>query len=310
MFDRTFKFNNLYSFSEKIGQFKTWFLFLVYIVVVSLLGAYFPVWANIVFFVVPAIFVFLTLKTVMFERLKIGTLIIVRCLIILPAINPATLSPQLFIKIVLAFLIINILEATFTDLLKNDQKYNFVSGLAVAGGVLLLGGTWISVMPDSPMAFSFFYRTDLAVKGLGLFESVQVLDNIPAILGIGTILYVVAYTIWNWLFVIGEFSPSVALLHVGILLAPMLCGIVPAVQYHDWTMWGGAWLLMRALTLTCGGIFQISAKQFVEDKFRNEKIVKIIARVKKNDLQIILMIINLLLLAGSALIYFMVNLGI
>ncbi len=310
MFNKTFKFNALYTLSDKIGQFQTWFLFLIYIVVVSLLGAYFPVWANAVFFIVPAIFVFLTLKTVMFERLKIGTLIIVRCLILLPVINPAILSPQTFIKIVLSFLIINILEATFTDLLKNDQKYNFVSGLAVAAGVLLLGGTWISVMPNSPTAFSFFYRTDLAVNGLGIFNSVQVLDNIPTILSIGTIFYVIAYTIWNWLFVIGEFSPSIALLHVAILLAPMLCGIVPAIQYHDWTMWGGAWLLMRALTLTCGGIFQISAKQFIEDKFKNEKMEKIITRVKQKNIQIILMIVNLLLLAGTAIIYFKLNVGI
>ncbi len=310
MFDRTFKFNNLYSLSEKIGQFKTWFLFLTFIVVVSLLGAYFPVWANLLFFVAPAVFVFFTLKTVMFERLKIGTLIIVRCLILLPAINPAILSPQTFIKIALAFLVINILEATFVDLLKNNQKFNFISGLAVAAGVLLLGGTWISVMPDSPMAFSFLYRADLSVHGLGIFDSVQVIENLPAILGVGTILYVVAYTIWNWLFVIGEFSPSVALLHLAILLAPMICGIVPAVQFNDWTMWAGTWLLMRALTLTCGGAFQITAKQFVEDKFKNDKIEKIVKRLKKTDMQIILMIVNLLLLTGSALIYFMVNLGI
>jgi hypothetical protein len=37
-----------------------------------------------------------------------------------------------------------------------------------------------------------------------------------------TLCYVFAYTLWNWIFVTDEFSPSVSLMHVGFLGAPIL----------------------------------------------------------------------------------------
>ncbi|MGP1587154.1 MAG: hypothetical protein ACTTHG_02285 [Treponemataceae bacterium] len=300
MLNKQLQFKGLYKLSDKIGPFLTWFLFLVYIMVVSIACAFFPVYVNLVFMVAIPILVLIFLKLVMFERLKLSTLIILRFLIILPVFN--VFDGQIFVKLILAFLVINILEATFTDLLKNKMYFNFVTGLVLAAGVFILGGLWMpSGLPDS--ALSFIYRADLSTysAGAGVFPKVS---EPSTLVTVGTVLWVIAYTLWNWDFVIGEFSPSVAKLHLGILSAPIFLSFIMAGIYKDPTMIGGAWLMMRALTLTSGGVFQIAAKQFIEDKFRDEKLVNFIAKVKTNKVQAVLMIVNLLLLGGAFVIYF------
>lgn len=300
MLNKQLQFKGLYKFSDKIGPFLTWFLFLVYVMVVSIACAFFPVYINLVFMVAVPILVLIFLKLVMFERLKLSTLIILRLLIVLPVFN--VFDGQVFVKLILAFLVINILEATFTDLLKNKMYFNFVTGLVLAAGVFLLGGLWMpSGLPDS--ALSFIYRADLSTysSNAGIFPKVASQSTLATV---GTVLWIIAYTLWNWDFVIGEFSASVSKLHLAILSAPIFLALVIAAIYKDPTMIGGAWLMMRALTLTSGGVFQIAAKQFVEDKLKDEKVANFIAKVKTNKVQAILMIINLLLLGGAFVIYF------
>ncbi len=65
----------------------------------------------------------------------------------------------------------------------------------------------------------------------------------------GTIFWIIAYTIWNWIFVTNEFSDSISRLHVGILLAPIVSCLLL------WTP--GYWLIFRANSLTFGGCVQM-----------------------------------------------------
>lgn len=240
----------------KLQQFIIWFIFTSSVLGTSLLTAYNPIWANVSLNVIPALLVLIFLKPVFFEKLKLSTLIIMRTLIVFAVLN--VIPGSTYVKVVLIFLIINILEATFTDL-KHKQYFNFITGLVLAASVLLLTGSW---------------------QGGVYFANAHT--------SIATICWIIAYTIWNWIFVTGEFSPSISLMHVGILLAPIVGSII--------TMNPGMWLLLRANTLTFGGILQISNKSYFESAFKNERFADFVNYTHKNSVQIILMIINIALL--------------
>ncbi len=269
--------------SEK-KPFLAWLIFTVVLVSATFLTSYFPLWANVPINVILPIIVLFAFKMVMFERLKLSTLVIMRALILLVLFN--VLDGQIFTKIVLAFFVINILEATMTDLLKNKQPYNFVSGLVLTLSVFTLWGSWI---PNVTGKWSGIYSTNVGPMS-GIFESNEVFI-------FGTICWVLAYTLWNWIFVIGEFGPSVALLHVGILLTPLLGSLI--------TLNPGFWLVFRANSLTTGGVFQISQKQFVEKTFKSNFIVSVCKKVQTKKMQIILMIVNLILIGIPTVMFFL-----
>ena len=105
-----------------------------------MLTSYFPLWVNVVVNVVLPLIVLFKLKTVMFERLKLSTLVIMRALILLPIFG--LMRGELFVKLILVFLAINCMEATLTDLLKNHQPFNFVTGLCLSASVFTLSGEW------------------------------------------------------------------------------------------------------------------------------------------------------------------------
>ncbi len=267
----------------KNSQGRGFFILFLIIFGVTMLTSFFPLWANVPFNIIFPILVLLTKPTVMFEKLKLTTLIIMRTLIILVLFN--VMPAPLFYKLILIFLIINILEATFTDLLKNKMYFNFVTGLVLAVSVLCLGAMWI---PEVTGPYSGLYLTYITEKG-PLFE----ITNIKML---ATIAWIIAYTIWNWLFVIGEFSPSISYLHIGILATPIVSSLV---------LWNpGIWLLARANSLTIGGVIQIANKDTLEKNLNNEKLSRFIDKVKTNNIQLILMILNLVLIAYSVIVYF------
>ena len=176
-------------------------------------------------------------------------------------------------------------EATFTDL-KHKCYFNFVSGLVLAVTVLCLipQVRWISVMPFDKEAFAFTYEVGNQAV-------------------IGTVCWWIAYTIWNWIFVTDEFSSSIAYLHVGILLAPIaavLLMMIPELQPYNFIVPAGLWLVFRANSLTVGGIFQITCKDFFEKKFHVPAFDRFVKWTKTRNVQIVLMIINLALLAVPA----------
>lgn len=239
-----------------LQQFLIWFMFTACVLGVSMLTSYQPILGNIPLNVIPALLVLIYLKPVFFERLKLSTLVIMRTLIVLAVLK--VIPGQTYVNLVLIFLIINILEATVTDF-KHKQYYNFVTGLILAGSVFLLKGVWEEGM------YSANAHTVSA-----------------------TIAWIIAYTLWNWIFVTGEFTPAISLMHVGILLAPIVGSII--------TKNPGIWLLLRANTLTFGGILQISNKDYFEKSFKNDRFSDFIEFIHKKNIQLLFMAVNLLLL--------------
>ncbi|MDO5601712.1 MAG: hypothetical protein Q4G07_02985 [Oscillospiraceae bacterium] len=277
--------NRFWRMFDRLGQFGTFVVWTAAILVVSMLTSYFPLWINVPVNVILPVIVLVKLKMVMFEKLKLTTLVVMRAMILLPLFG--VISGKWFVNLILIFLVINCMEATLTDLLKNHQPYNFVTGLFLSASVLALSGEWFGGVTGP---FSGIYTFNAGHFGGALFTTDKVVL-------IGTICWFVAYTIWNWLFVVGEFSPAVGYLHIGILLSPILSVLL--------TLDPGLWLVFRANSLTCGGVFQIACKKQVEKRLANDRLAKFIEKVKSRPVQIGCMIVNLALIAVPVVIFFL-----
>ena len=251
-----------------------WIMFTAAITGMAIISAFYPIHANVPLVVIPSILVLIYAKPVFFEKLKLITLLTMRILNVFAAM--LLFNPQVYVDIVMLMLIVNILEATFTDLFRYKKIYNGISGIALAIGVITLRGTWLF---DAPIGDYYL------AKGV-----------LPAI----TIMYALAYTLWNWIFVTNEFSSSVALMHVGFLGAPLI-GSVCTLGLGEF---GGIgmWLLLRAISLSIGGWLQIGAKEWFEREFYFEKFDRFVQWTKKRNVQIVCMIINLALIAACIVI--------
>lgn len=244
----------------------------------ALLSAFYPIWGNVPLIVIPSVLTILFAKPVFFEKMKLTTLVVMRLVAVAAALR--LFDPDIYVDLILLALIVNILEATFTDLFRHKKIWNGISGIALALGVFALHGAWL---PDGSVPFGMDYYL---VGGPGAI----------------TILYMLGYTLWNWIFVTDEFSPSVALMHVGFLAAPIIgcictLGMGPIGGF---TMW----LLLRACSLSIGGWLQIGIKGWFEKEFYSEKFAKFIDFVHTTPVQIICMIINVGLMAAALLIAF------
>lgn len=238
----------------------------------SMLAAAQPILVNIPVNVILPISIMIFGKLVFFERLKLTTLTLLRIVIVFSVFN--ILDRQLFVNLVLIFLAINILEATFTDIVRYKKYWNGITGLTLTGSIYFLRGSWLDFT---------------TVTDLGFFAKFFHMYEFHAATLIGTICWIIAYTIWNWVFVTNEFSPAVAKLHVGILASPILgCLITGTVGY---------WLAFRAGSLAFGGCFQITEKEFVENNLKSEMFTSFVKKTKSNGIQIFLMILNIALIA-------------
>lgn len=251
-----------------VAQLLIWFTFSVTMLAVAMLTAQFPTWGNLIFNVGFGVLVLIFSKAVMFERLKLTTLLTLRFVIALFVF--CGWNGQIYTDFVLLLLIINILEATFTDFLKNKQYWNGVSGIFLALGVLGLQGHWN--ISEGPMYY---------IEGFSIGA---------------TIAYMIGYTIWNWIFVSGEFSSSVTLMHVGFLSTPIIGCIIIGAITNEWGLAFGLWLLFRANTLTFGGIMQIAGKNYWEENLHNDKFQRGIDYTHKTRVQIVCMIICIALM--------------
>lgn len=246
-----------------------WLMFTGAILFMAIMSAFYPLEANVPLIVIPSVLVLIFAKPVFFEKMKLTTLVIMRLVIVFAAYR--LFNPQIYVDVILLMLIINILEATFTDLLKHKKYFNAVSGFALAAGVIALKGAWAYGAPIG----NYYLVTGptLAV----------------------TLCYVFAYTLWNWIFVTDEFSASVSFMHVGFLLAPIL-GSLATLGLGAYGGFG-MWLLLRANTLSIGGWMQIGAKGWFEKEYYSPKFEKFIAWTHKTLPQVVFMIINLALIA-------------
>ena len=117
-----------------------WIMFTAAITGMAILAGFYPVQGNVPLIVIPSILVLLFSKPVFFERLKLTTLLTMRIIIVAAALR--LFNPQVYVDVIMLMLIVNILEATFTDLLRHKCYWNAVSGFAVALGVIALRGLW------------------------------------------------------------------------------------------------------------------------------------------------------------------------
>lgn len=259
---------------RKADMIVKWVMFTASITGMALMAGFYPVYGNVPLIVIPSILVLIFSKPVFFERLKLTTLLSMRIIIVAAAYR--LFNPQVYVDVIMLMLIVNILEATFTDLLRHKKYFNAVSGFAVAIGVITLRGLW---QLDAP--FGDYYLAEGAL---------------PAI----TIMYALAYTLWNWIFVTNEFSSSVSLMHVGFLAAPLI-GSVCTLGLGEF---GGIgmWLLLRANSLSIGGWMQIGAKDWFEREFYNEKFDKFVKWTKSTPVQVVCMLINLALIAACIIL--------
>ena len=242
----------------------------------ALLSSFYPVWGSVPLIVIPSLLTLLFAKPVFFEKMKLTTLVIMRLLMVVAAYR--LFNPQVYVDFILLALIVNILEATFTDFFRHKKIWNGISGLALAAGVVALHGVWL---PQGAAPFGMDYYL---VGGPGAV----------------TILYIIGYTLWNWIFVTDEFSPSVSLMHIGFLAAPII-GCICTLGMGEL---GGfnMWLLLRACTLSIGGWMQIGAKGWFEREFYNAKFAKFIDWVHTTPVQIVCMLINVGLMAAAIII--------
>ncbi len=292
-----------YKVTPGLDTILKWFMFTVTILGVSVLTSKFQAYANIPCNIVLGIIVLLAMKPVFFETLKLSTLLVGRFIVLFACFG--LLPGQIFVVVVLSLYIVNVLEATMTDFFKNKQYFNGVSGLFIAIGAaaLFLGSTWGTTQTaNSPIYFidgfsnlgKFVPFTSEYFTGQTNFFHGAVTGTTTVGIGI-TVATMIAYTIWNWLFVTGEFSSSVSLMHVGFLLAPILGVFIgPLVGMGRFGMAPdpGLWLLFRASTLTFGGIMQIGGKNWFEQNFYFEKFDKAVNYIKNSKpIQIACMII-------------------
>ncbi len=233
------------------------------IVGVTYLTVFQPIYANIPLTIVLPIVVLLSLDLVFFEKLKLSTLVIIRILILLPIF--ALWSGESFVKIVLPFMGINIMEATLVDF-KRKKYYNAATGLGLVLTLFLMTSTWWG---NHYTNYAFTNDGKVAV--------------------FATWAWAIVYTFWNFYFVATEFKGGIAFLHLGILAAPIILALALGAEY---------WMVMRAYSLTFGGgVIHIYFKQFFEEKFTSPAWEAFIKKILSDKFQMIFMIINLILLA-------------
>ena len=271
------KEQNLDTKQTRVNVLIKWIMFTAAITGMAVISVFQPIYANVPMIVIPSILVLILAKPVFFEKMKLTTLLTMRIVIVFAALR--WFNPQVYVDVIMLMLVVNILEATFTDLLRHKRYFNAISGFAVAIGVIALKGSWLF---DATAGDYYVAK--------GVFPIV-------------TALYVIAYTLWNWIFVTNEFSDSVALMHVGFLGAPL----IGALCTIGLGAYGGLglWLPLRANSLAIGGWMQIGAKAWFEKEFVDSKFTKFINATKTKPMQILFMLINIALVTAAIVITFM-----
>ncbi len=249
---------------DKLNSNALLLLFTIVLILATFFSSFQPIWGNIPLTIILPFIVLLSLKVVFFEKLKISTLIIIRVLILLPIFG--LWDGHSFVKIILPFMGINILEASLVDF-KRKKYYNAITGLALIATLFFMTSSWFGT-----------YYTNYATNEVG------------EVCFYATWAWAIVYTIWNWFFICFEFKTGIAFLHVGILFAPVFLGIVYGPEY---------WMITRAYSLTFGGgVVQIFFKEFFERKFSSPKWDAFVEKAKNERVQLSFMIINLVLLAS------------
>jgi hypothetical protein len=223
---------------------------LLWIISLTLVGAliiYYPLSAGLLLSVLlPGVVLFF--KAEFFEKLKLATLIVGRVLILLTVVSwfPA----HLFCLVAVLILQINMVEATVKDFMQKNY-FNAVSG------ALLIATLW-------PIHFEWN----------GLF----IMSTKPY-----AILWIMAYTLWNWNFIYLNFNKSISLFHVGVLAAPLLFAAVALNPAY--------WFAMRSSTLTIAVMGQVAIRDTIFRYFASSRYERVLARVQTQAIQAFFLLI-------------------
>ncbi|OCT11850.1 hypothetical protein A8709_28705 [Paenibacillus pectinilyticus] len=241
--------------TERLRKLPQWIGFLIILTILSLgttLTAFSPLYANGLINIVIPICILIFLRADFFEKLKLSTLVIGRILVVLTFLG--YFPSDWLVPVIVWLLRINILEATLTDF-KNKSFYNVVSGLVLIATSFVISGAWLG---------SYYITVNEAM-----------------------IFWAIAYTLWNWDFVIYAFKQPIGFYHIAVLTTPLLLVCLSANP--------GLWLIMRANSLTFAGIFQISGKAYIESYLASDAIQSFIIWIKRKPIQISVMLINVIL---------------
>ena len=244
----------------KIPPLLGWTLFTVLFTGIALLTTFHPLYAGIPINIIIPTGVLVLCKMVFFERLKLSTLITMRVIIIAAVLS--LISANTLIILALIFLVINILEATFTDLFKAKNYFNFITGLTLVIAIPL-----IILKNSHPSA---------------MWSGKYYLFNCK-----GIWFWIISYTIWNWNFVTREFSSAIGKLHIGVLLAPTLGSLMTSNP--------GLWLILRGNSLIVAGTIQIIDKGRLEAYFKGEQFAAFVSKYQSRPVQLTLMVLNVIL---------------
>jgi hypothetical protein len=181
--------------------------FFVALTVAGVAAVRFPLAGGIPLCVLAPAWILATGRVERFARLKLATLIVGRALV--PCAVLGLLGGDAITTIVMWLYRLNICEAVGED----ARKGRYAN--ALAGTVVVLSTAFMEIR----------WLGSLYVIQPGPFHCAAI-----------------AYTLWNWNFVAGNFSPAIAMLHVATLAAPLFYGVASGDM--------GLWLITRAASLT------------------------------------------------------------
>lgn len=197
---------------------------------IGVLATFYPLYFSLPVLVMLPVVVLLLKDAVFFERLKLSTLIVGRTLVILGFLG--FMPGGTLTVLVLWLLRLNILEAILTDL-KTKNYLNVLSG-----ALLLISSAFISIEWSG-----VYYFTDS-----GAF-----------------IFWILAYTLWNWNFVLFNFNKSISVFHLAVLASPLLAALLLSRPE--------LWLILRGSTLTFAGLLQLGFRTPLVSYFKKDVIL-------------------------------------
>ena len=181
--------------------------FFVGLTIAAIFAVRFPLAGGVPLCVLAPAWILATGRVESFARLKLATLIVGRSLVPFAVIG--VIGGGAVETIVMWLYRLNICEAVGED----ARKGRYAN--ALAGTAVVVSTAWMHI----------HWLGDAYVIEPGPF-----------------LCAAIAYTLWNWNFVAGNFSPAVAMLHVATLAAPLFCGLAGGNM--------GYWLITRATSLT------------------------------------------------------------
>ncbi len=199
----------------------------VFLTIAAIVAVRFPLACGVPLCVLGPAWILVTGRVERFAKLKLATLIVGRALV--PCAVIGLISGHAVETIVLFLYRINICEAVVED----GRKGRYANAL---GGAAVVGSTYWMHM-----------------HWLGTY---YVIEPGPFLCA------AIAYTLWNWNFVAGNFSPAVAMLHVATLAAPLFCGFASGNM--------GLWLITRATSLTVSVVLLGAIPKLIDERLNHK----------------------------------------